>query len=191
MPHNWCQDASFHKSRSLHQASAGQKRRPTHCSSVRGLALLSQILWFSNRLEHCLYPIKTRTERKEGLICDPLWQGMRSLTSFQSCLFSSLVLPHNHLHALVILTVKYVWTHLVMGQPGYWSSEYYDFFPKTIKWQRKVKETSFSCIHLSFLCVHRWARYLFLPSWSCSTPMAVGKQQTQFQHSSTNQSYWR
>lgn len=135
MPDNLFQDAFFHKTRSLHQASAGQKRRPTHGSRVRGAVLTSQIVLFGYRIQQCLLPVKTRTEREKrvsSVTCyDRRWNRGSWLPLTIVLTYSlSLVLPHSDLCALEILRPKYMWTRLVMGKPGYYSSEYSDFFPK-------------------------------------------------------------
>lgn len=74
-PDSLCQDAFFHNMRSLHQGSAGQKRRPTHCSCVRGINFPDSVLQLQNQI--VLSPCQDQNcEGKEGLICDLPWQEM-------------------------------------------------------------------------------------------------------------------
>lgn len=81
-----------------------------------------------------------------------------------------------------------------MGKPKCYSSKDYDFSSN-----QKVTEKGqgdnvlLYHINLAFLHVHRWARYLFISSWSYSAPVAAlwGGSGMQFQHNPTSQSYWR
>lgn len=53
----------FHNTRSLYQGSTGQKRRPTHCSCLRGINCPDSVLRY--RIKQSFHPVKTGTEREK------------------------------------------------------------------------------------------------------------------------------
>lgn len=151
MPDNLCQDAFRHKTRSS-ASSFSRVEKETH-----SLLRCKRDSVISYRIEQCLYPIKTRTEGEKSVsfvICCARRWNRGSWLPFKVVCSLPLVLPHSNLHALKTLRLKYMWTHLVMGKSGCYSSEDCDF-SQTRKWQRKVKETSFSYVSLSFFQVKR------------------------------------